>query len=140
MLFPLGAPAASRAEVHRRNQRNAATGDRLGHARLSAGEKARKPVRIGTKEVLRSDHRPEPLVLAAVVGEPERAAGRIHGTGGNRRACLFMKHLSLADTRWWPSFQVRSSAGRSQPLLQADFLCRIVKHLQVLGIFASTPT
>ncbi|XP_029968922.1 arg8-vasotocin receptor-like [Salarias fasciatus] len=78
-------------------------------------------------------------LLAAVLGN----AGVLLVTCARRRKPsrmqLFMKHLSLADLAvaffqvlpqlcWKVTFRFRGP----------DFLCRLVKHLQVLGMYAST--
>ncbi len=63
----------------------------------------------------------------------------MHNTKKSSRMHLFIKHLSLADLvvaffQVLPQFCWEITFRFYGP----DFLCRIVKHLQVLGMFAST--
>ncbi|KAK5849397.1 hypothetical protein PBY51_009042 [Eleginops maclovinus] len=77
--------------------------------------------------------------LAAVVGNVSVLVAMYRTRRKPSRMHLFMKHLSLADLVV-AFFQVLPQLCWKITFLfyGPDFLCRIVKHLQVLGMFAST--
>ncbi|XP_044042018.1 arg8-vasotocin receptor-like [Siniperca chuatsi] len=77
--------------------------------------------------------------LAAVVGNVSVLLATYKTRRKPSRMHLFMKHLSLADLVV-AFFQVLPQLcwEITYRFYGPDFLCRIVKHLQVLGMFAST--
>nr|XP_046235520.1 arg8-vasotocin receptor-like [Scatophagus argus] len=77
--------------------------------------------------------------LAAVVGNVSVLLAMSKNRRKPSRMHLFMKHLSLADLVV-AFFQVLPQLcwEITFRFYGPDFLCRIVKHLQVLGMFAST--
>ncbi|KAG7496555.1 arg8-vasotocin receptor-like [Solea senegalensis] len=77
--------------------------------------------------------------VAAVVGNLSVLVAMLRTRRKPSRMHLFMKHLSLADLVV-AFFQVLPQLCWEVTFrfYGPDFLCRIVKHLQVLGMFAST--
>lgn len=77
--------------------------------------------------------------LAAVVGNVSVLLAVRNAAKKSSRVHLFIKHLSLADLVV-AFFQVLPQLcwDITYRFYGPDFLCRVVKHLQVLGMFAST--
>ncbi|XP_062864171.1 arginine vasopressin receptor 1Ab [Trichomycterus rosablanca] len=77
--------------------------------------------------------------LAAVVGNVSVLLAVLNAGKNSSRVHLFIKHLSLADLVV-AFFQVLPQLcwEITFRFYGPDFLCRLVKHLQVLGMFAST--